>query len=186
MKNTFVFAGTFFTAAMLCFSLQAQQNLQGIYNQLKPVTQPSSLVKPAAGKGHTPHLSQLFALKEKIKSFHPNVYSAHSHTRVGSYPDTLIIGVKPYDTVIITGTLTHNGPIFVALKGVLIIKKATLTNLGDIDVFNNGKVIIDSSTVSFPQNYFYQRSLVLINKATVSISNTTLAYGGLSHNCLVA
>ncbi len=186
MKNNFVSACTFFTSAMICFSLQAQQNLQGLYNQLRPVAQSSVNSESATGKGYTPHLTPLFALQEKTKSFHPNVYSTHSHTRVGSYPDTLIVGVKPYDTLIITGTLTHNGPIFVALNGVLIIKKATLTNLGDIDVFNHGKVIIDSSTLSFPQSYFYQRSLVLINKATVTISNTTLAYGGLSHNCEVA
>jgi hypothetical protein len=164
--------------------LAQQQNLQAIFNQIKPPAQPATFNYSTTQSGYTPNLSQLFEFEKKYNNFHPNLNSTNTK-HINSYPDTLIVGVKPYDTLVITGTLNHNGPIWVALNGVLIIKHANLTNIGDMDVFNNGKVIIDSSTVSFPQAYFYQRALVAVNKASVSISNTTLSYGGFSHNCSV-
>ncbi len=163
-----------------------QMNLQNLLNLAKPpkaASIQSSLL--TANGGCSSQLTQFFRWEKNSKSFYPDIKARRNLKRAGVYPDTLIIGVSPYDTLTITGTLVHNGPIFVALNGLLIIKHANLTNLGDLDVFNSGKVIIDSSTVSFPQSYFYQRSLMLLNKANVSISNSTLNYGGLSHNWLI-
>ena len=186
MKNTIVSVWVICIAAAISPRVNAQQNLQSLLNKIRPIDATAPLLKPAPAKGYSPHLSQLFQFEQKVKSFHPGIYARHNSQQINSYPDTLIVGAPPYDTLTITGTLIHNGPIFVALNGVLIIKNANVTNIGDLDVFNNGKVIVDSSVLSFPQSYFYQRSLTLINKANVSISNTMLSYGGLSHNCLVA
>ncbi len=166
--------------------LFAQTNIQSLLNMAKPPKTGTAKAEVQPVKsGYAPHLSQFFQQEKTCKSFYPNIHTRHGFKRAGTYPDTLIVGVAPYDTLTISGTLLHNGPIFVVLNGLLIIKNATLTNLGDLDVFNNGKVVIDSSTVSFPQSYFYQRSLMLLNKASVNISNSTLSYGGLSHNWLV-
>ncbi|HSY76514.1 MAG TPA: T9SS type A sorting domain-containing protein [Bacteroidia bacterium] len=183
--NSFVLLQVIAFSLVINSTVFAQQhNLQGILNQVKPPVSNEKIINPTQSvTDYIPHLTQLFEFEKALKSFHPKVVSGHSAKKAMSYPDTLIVGVKPYDTVTITGTLTHNGPIWVALNGLLIIKHANLTNLGDLVVFNNGRVIIDSSTVSFPQAYFYQRSLTIVNKGNVSISNTTLSYGGFSHNC---
>ena len=169
-------------------SLFAQQrNIQGMLNQVRPPSANSAtspLPSPIGEGSYNPHVAQWFDFEKSVKAFQPDL-KHHSTKKLTSYPDTLIVGAAPYDTVTITGTLTHNGPIWVVLNGVLIIKNANLTNLGDLDVLNDGKVIIDSSTVSFPQAYFYQRSLIVVNKGNVNISNSTLAYGGFSHNCSV-
>ncbi len=187
MKKKNTLAGVISIILFISPHLYGQQNLQNIYTRIQPVKLPNSQITSRQTSGYSPNISQLFEFEKKCKSINPLLHT-HILTRniETSYPDTLIVGVSPYDTLTITGTLIHNGPIFVALNGLLIIKDANLTNLGDLDVFNNGKVLIDSSTVSFPQSYFYQRSLVAINKANINISNTALGYGGLSHNCYVA
>ncbi|HWY97923.1 MAG TPA: hypothetical protein VNY36_02450, partial [Bacteroidia bacterium] len=177
--NSFVLLQAIVFSVIISSTSFAQlHNIQGILNQVKPSASNEERVRPTQTvTDYTPHLAQLFEFENSVKAFHPNIVSGHSAKRAMSYPDTLIVGVKPYDTVTITGVLTHNGPIWVALNGLLIIKHANLTNMGDLVVFNNGRVIIDSSTVSFPQAYFYQRSLTIVNKGNVNISNTTLSYG---------
>ena len=100
--------------------------------------------------------------------------------------DTVFVGDVPNDTLIITGNYFNNGPLLVFNDGVLIFQNANATILGDIYVFQNGTLSCDSSMLSFPQQYFYQRSLVIADNGQVSISNTILDYGGLSHNLAVA
>lgn len=163
----------------------AQQNLQSLLNRTQQFPMANTLPEAAPANRYSPHISQLFQLEEKYKSFRPNIQVHRNAKQAESYPDTIIVGAPPYDSLTITGNFSHTGPIYVALNGVLIIKNANFTNIGDLDAFDNGKIIVDSSTLSFPQNYFYQRSLIAINKANISISNTTLSYGGMSHNCLV-
>lgn len=184
MKKNIVLTWTLLIAAILSPKVYAQQNLQNLLNKIKSVPSSNWHINPDSS--YSPHLAQLFKFEKKCKSFYPAIHSHHDLKQSESYPDTLIVGVSPYDTLTITGTLIHNGPIFVVLNGLLIIRNANVTNLGDLDVFNNGKVVVDSSTLSFPQSYFYQRSLTLVNKANVSINHSTLSYGGLSHNCIVA
>lgn len=99
--------------------------------------------------------------------------------------DTIIVGLVPNDTLYITGTFFNNGPILVFNDGVLIFENANAVILGDIFVFQNGKLFADSSVISSPQQYFYQRSLVIANNGYVNIANTTLDFGGLSHNLAV-
>jgi len=157
-----------------------QHNIQSLLNQVHiPV---SNAITNSVGStaSYQPDLDQYFKFKEKSQ-----VHLLHAFKKPLGTSDTIIVGVKPNDTLIITGNYTHTGPIIVALNGVLIIKHATMTNVGDLIAFNKGKIIIDSSTVTFPQNYFYQRAIILVNKARATISNTTLNYGGYSHNLSV-
>src|ERR1700751_3408883 len=126
-------------------------------------------------------LSMLNKIREvknlKVKS--PNsVNWAQSH-------DTIFVGVVPHDTMIITGPWHHSGPILVLNDGVLIFYKATVVDSGDIYVFQQGQMLADSSSLTFPQQYFYQRSLIAVQTATVYIANSSFNYSGLSHNLVV-
>lgn len=158
-----------------------QANIQSLLNQVKPPLANAPQINSTASAQNTNHLAGLFQFQKDVKA---NI--ARISKKPTSTPDTIWVGVAPNDTLTITGNYTNNGAIVVLLNGVLIIKNATMTNLGDLIAINNGKIIIDSSTISFPQNYFYQRSLTLVNKATATISNTTLSYGGFSHYLNVA
>ena len=166
-------------------NLKAQRNLQSIYDQIKPPASETTFSSghTAPGDNYQLHIAKALEEMEKYKSFVPKLKNTQGMSK--TYPDTIIVGVAPYDTLRITGTFSHKGPIIVALNGVLIIKNANFTNVGDLILFNNGKAFIDSSNVSFPQNYFYQRSLILVNHAQVIIHNTKLSYGGYVHNCVV-
>jgi hypothetical protein len=159
----------------------AQHNIQAALNQVKPVAAHNINTIGESSTQNQTHLNPYFALKEQCKSI-----SSHISKKATGTSDTIYVGLPGNDSLVITGTYTHTGPIIVLLNGVLIIKHATMTNLGDLIALNNGKITIDSSNVSFPQSYFYQRSLILVNKANASISNTTLSYGGFSHNLSVS
>jgi hypothetical protein len=100
--------------------------------------------------------------------------------------DTLFVGIPPIDSLTITGNFFHDGPIFVYGNGVLRFKNANATILGDLWVWGDkAQVTADSSTLYFPQQYFYQRSLVVAGNGSVIYRNTTLDHGGLSHNLVL-
>ena len=98
-------------------------------------------------------------------------------------PDTLIVGAVPHDSLIITGNYIQNGPIFVLNDGLLRFKNANATILGDIYVFgDSARLYADSSYLYIPQQYFYQRALVVGMHGLVQYNNTTLDHSGLSNN----
>jgi hypothetical protein len=99
--------------------------------------------------------------------------------------DTIFVGVVPHDTLVITGNWHHSGPILVLSDGVLIFYKATVVDSGDIYVFQQGQMLADSSSLTFPQQYFYQRSLIAVQTATVYVANSSFNYSGLSHNLVI-
>ncbi len=96
--------------------------------------------------------------------------------------DTLIVGYLPGDTVRVSGVWSNNGPIIVLQDGVLIFDHANATILGDLYVIGHGQVWADSSTLFFPQQYFYQRSILAVDTSVLNIQNSTLDFGGMSHN----
>jgi hypothetical protein len=100
--------------------------------------------------------------------------------------DTLWIGLPPNDSMIITGQYTHNGPVVVIGNGILRFRHANATIAGDLIVWGDHALVTsDSSTLFFPQEYFYQRSLVIAGKGKVIYRNTTLDHSGMSHNLMV-
>jgi len=100
--------------------------------------------------------------------------------------DTLVIGIPPLDSMIVTGNFTHNGPVMVLGNGILRFKNASATILGDLYVWGEHALVTsDSSYLYFPQQYFYQRSLVVAGKGKVIYRNTTLDHSGLSHNLVL-
>lgn len=100
--------------------------------------------------------------------------------------DTLIVGFGVKDTVEITAFWEHNGPIIIGDNGVLIIKKADATILGDIYVLSNGRLEITGSTIYMPQQYFYQRSILVLHNSVFEATNTKFDYSNLSHNIVLA
>lgn len=120
-------------------------------------------------------IGQLRDVVNKTKNVSPFKTSAQTSKTY----DTLIVT----DTLEITGTYFHNGPIVVFNGGLLRFKNASATILGDIYVWGaNSRLYADSSYLYIPQQYFYQRSLVVIAGGTVKYNNTTLDHSGLSHN----
>lgn len=100
--------------------------------------------------------------------------------------DTLVIGIPPYDSLIVTGTFSHTGPVLVVGNGILRFKNANATIIGDLYVWgDHALVTADSSYLYFPQQFFYQRSLVIAGKGMVIYRNTTLDHSGLSHNLVL-
>jgi len=123
------------------------------------------------------HLAMVPSKLQFIKDFRKETGSIAS-------TDTIFVGAVPNDTLYITGTFFNNGPILVFNDGVLIFENANATINGDLFVFQNAKMQADSSTLNFPQLYFYQRSWILANNGMVNVNNCTLDFTGLSHNLL--
>ncbi len=118
-----------------------------------------------------------------------NKYDHLKHTFSGNNAiasaDTIVVGAVPNDTLVITGTFTHTGLIFVMNDGVLIFKNAQVIDTGDVYVVGNGKLLADSSDFFFPQEYFYQRALMFIQNATGEFNHCSFNYSGMSHNLVV-
>ncbi len=96
--------------------------------------------------------------------------------------DTLIVGLLGNDTLTITGNWTHTGPIWVFNQGVLIFDHANVIDTGDVYVFGDGQLLADSSTLFFPQQYFYELRMVVVQNGYVRISNSSMNYSGFSHS----
>lgn len=122
-----------------------------------------------------------FGVIERLKNLRLPAIPARS-----PQSDTLFVGIPPYDSLIVTGTFTHTGPVMVIGNGILRFKHANATIVGDLYVWGDHALVTsDSSYLSFPQQYFYQRSLVIAGKGKVVYRNTTLDHGGLSHNLVL-
>lgn len=184
-KQIFSFCLAFIT---LVASAQIRQNFP--QDALNQVTQKalSSYPKPqpTAGKtmsaGGSQSVQNVLGRIEEIRNGALNKLQNPQWITLG---DTIIVGATPNDTLFITGNWTHYGPILVMGNGVLIFYKATVVDTGDIYVFQDGKLLCDSSSLTFPQQYFYQRSLIAVQNATVQIAHTNFNYSGMSHNLVL-
>jgi hypothetical protein len=145
-----------------------KSKLDGINNNNAPSNNSSSSINSIINQ-----VSGIENLKAKFK----NLVSTKSN-------DTIIVGFGQDDTLIITGNYQHDGPIIIIANGVVIIKNANATITGNVYVLNNGKMDIDSSSVNFPQQYIYERSLLLVHHGILNITNSTLDFSGLSHNLI--
>jgi hypothetical protein len=119
---------------------------------------------------------------EKLKNGERGITGGDKEQQI----DTLFVGLVPNDTLNISGTYTHNGPVFILNNGVLKMHNASFTNIGDVYVFQSGRLLADSSTLFFPQQYFYQRALIAAGAGYVHLETCSLNYGGYSHNMVAA
>lgn len=116
----------------------------------------------------------------------PEVFSKYSSKPIPSnlkLNDTLWIGETPGDSVIISGQWSWNGPIIVIGEGKLRFNNANATIMGDITVWGeDAEVTGDMSTIYFPQQYFYQRTLVAAGGGKIIFRNCHLDFSGFSHS----
>ena len=126
---------------------------------------------------------QMMQKAEQLKQNSPSSFLSNEKIQTN---DTIVVGASINDTLIITGNWTHTGPIWVLNQGVLIFYNATVIDTGDIYVFGNGKLFADSSSLTFPQQYFYERGLYVLQNAYAHIQNCSFNYSGMSHNLLIA
>ena len=167
------FAGSFaqnFPQQSINQALEKRQVTSTVNRNPNPDYQSSSI-------GVRQHLAMVPSKLQFIKDFRKEANNVAS-------TDTIFVGAVPNDTLYITGTFFNNGPILVFNDGVLIFENANATINGDLFVFQNAKMQADSSTLNFPQLYFYQRSWILANNGKVNVNNCTLDFTGLSHNLL--
>ena len=113
---------------------------------------------------------------------HFNIALPSFSQQISRSSDTLIVGVAGNDTLVINGNWQNNGPIYVMNSGVLIFENAQATILGNIYVVDAGQLIASNSLLYIPQQYFYQRALITAGQGAVTIQNSTLNFGGMSHN----
>ena len=121
---------------------------------------------------------------EEVKKMNLEHYT-HGGSGESRSLDTIYVGEVPHDTMVITGTFDHEGPIFVFNDGVLIFNSATVTNYGDVYVFQHGKIRGVSSDLTFPQTYFYQRSLIVVQNGTADFTGCNFNYSGMQHNLVI-
>jgi hypothetical protein len=146
---------------------------------VKPTKQ---IVMPSSSKGVTllpTGVLQLMRIKENTAG-KIGALMAPDSINLG---DTLIIGAFPGDSIVITGSYFHSGPVVILNDGYLGFKNANATILGDVFIAGPAaRLAIDSSVMFFPQEYFYQRTLLLALKARLDIRNSIMDYSSLSHN----
>lgn len=125
-----------------------------------------------------------FQLLQKSAAFDiPDLEDTHQEKLLPA--DTVMVGDVPNDTLVITGTWNHQGPIWVFNDGVLIFYQANVINQGDLIVWGNGIVLADSSSLTFPQQYFYERGIIAVQHAYIHLQNSAFNYSGLSHNLVI-
>ncbi len=142
---------------------------------------PAAMEEPPMRAGSRTGVFQL--LQKEAAFVIPDPLNGHPENRLPA--DTILVGDVPNDTLLITGTWNHQGPIWVFNDGVLIFYHANVINQGDLVVWGNGTVLSDSSSLTFPQQYFYERGIIAVQHAYIHLQNTAFNYSGLSHNLVI-
>lgn len=185
MKNTLLV----FISCCICMILPAQQvNPLGnanaaIRDAFLKKSRPAAPAVPVTTQNNTLRLMPLLHEMELLKAG-KTVTSIRNQQPAAQTQalDTLIVGLLGNDTLTITGNWTHTGPIWVFNQGVLIFDHANVIDTGDVYVFGDGQLLADSSTLFFPQQYFYERGMTVVQNGYVRISNSSMNYSGYSHS----
>jgi hypothetical protein len=186
MKHIFLIFSFIGGFSLVLYSQSQNEFPQNTVNQIlqQAFNQPLDLSHSLANQASCQNLSDYFIAAEKSKSaaFSFRTNSANSVQSL----DTLIVGAVPNDTVRITGNWTHEGPIYIFNDGVLIFDNANVIDTGDVYVLGTGKILADSSNFVFPQNYFYERSMLLLQNSFAQFTNCSFNYSGMSHGLTIA
>jgi len=101
-------------------------------------------------------------------------------------PEDLVVGFpNPNEIREITDDFDVDGNVIVVGNGRLRVREARLRVRGDVHVFQNGGVEIQSGTLAFEQDYLYQRGVRLLNKATLWLNDAGVQCGGFNISCAV-
>jgi hypothetical protein len=148
--------------------------------QLQRITSGESIDVPSANQTSGPSgVGQLLQYKASLVL--PSKYATLKGKSM-KVNDTLFI----VDTMTVTGNWSQNGPIIIVNHGLLHFQNANATILGNIFLMGTHPMLMaDSSVLYIPQQYFYQRSLVITGGGRVHYHNTIVDHSGLSHNLVV-
>ncbi len=165
--------------------LFAQNLVKEGLEQLKSIKKSSLNIDNKSSKHFQSGTTQLFtSWNEDQITIAKKKMLLHNDSKSG---DTLFIGEVPNDSVIVTGSWIHAGPIFIIGDGKLIFNNANATILGDVWIWgDNAKLVSNNSTLYFPQQFFYQRTLLAVGNGKFIFTNTHLDFSGLSHNFVVS
>ncbi|HEV7232020.1 MAG TPA: T9SS type A sorting domain-containing protein [Bacteroidia bacterium] len=177
---------------LICFFVTPglhAQDLKRIQSLLNQASDPA-LVLDAQSLQNTPlknddrgKLSSYLAHRKDYEHIIPSFRSSGYPQNNG---DTIWVGIAPYpDSLVITGNQTYAWPIIVVNNALLRLKNAHVTIHGDLIAFGHGKIYADHSTLIFPQQYFYQRNIILVQNSIFKAANDTLDYGGFVHNMTI-
>lgn len=125
-------------------------------------------------------LIPLFNLQKNVSS---TVINQNSNPK--NY-DTLYIGTGIQDSLYITGNYSYQGTIMVLNQGHLIFENANATIQGDIIIWGNEpKVEIKNSVINMPQNFIYERAIIVAGSGKFIVENSSLNFSGFSHNLVI-
>ena len=162
-----------------------QEINKAIHSSFEQSLQKSTNSHPDLAEGQQSN-SSAFQLLKKMEEIKHTDFTKLTHPAGGAkLLDTVYVGGVPHDTLRITGSYSHTGPIFVFNDGVLIVKNSTFYNDGDLYVWGHGSVFADSSAFTFPQQYFYQRSILAVQHGYINFSNSSFYNSGMSHNLML-
>jgi hypothetical protein len=177
---------------LICFfaSTSQAQDLKRMQSLLDQASDPMRAVEAEAlHKTTTSRPEQQINLTSYLaqrKDYEHILVSSRSATYPQNNGDTLWVGIAPYpDSLVITGNQTYAWPIIVLNNALLRFKNAHATIHGDLIAFGHGKIYADHSTLVFPQQYFYQRNIILVQNSMLKASNDTINYGGFVHGMTV-
>ncbi len=93
----------------------------------------------------------------------------------------LIVGYPDSNEVrIIRGSYTLDGRIIIVNNGTLILDTCQFTHRGDMYVFNNGKMIVQSGSYTVLQQYAYTYNALITGNGELNFLNTTISFNGQS------
>lgn len=106
--------------------------------------------------------------------------SGHAADLISSRADgDLVVGFpNPNEVREITTPLDVDGNIIIVNNGTLRLNGTQLRVRGNVYLFHNGRAEIQGGTLEFRQDFLYQRSVTVANKAAFWLNNSVLNCGG--------
>ncbi len=99
-----------------------------------------------------------------------------------SYPDDLIIGDVPGETLLISGHYYRVGNIVIINDGVLKLVNADFNLDGNIGMYHGGRMEADSSNLRFIQHYIYHHIIAMGDSAHLEIRDSHTEFEGYPFN----
>ncbi|PLX26422.1 MAG: hypothetical protein C0600_10810, partial [Ignavibacteria bacterium] len=101
--------------------------------------------------------------------------------------EDLVVGFpNPNEVREINDDIDVDGNVFIVNNGRLRVNLARLRVKGNIHVLQNGGFEMQGGQLEFQQDYLYQRSIALMNKASFWLNGSTVQCGGFNISCAVS
>ncbi len=98
------------------------------------------------------------------------------------YPDDLVIGDVPGETLLVTGRYDRVGNIVIINDGVLKLVNADFNLDGNVGIYQGGRMEVDSSNLRFVQHYIYHHIIAMGDSAHLEIRDSHTEFEGYPFN----